>query len=463
MRDTIFICHATPEDNDFVRWLGARLTGHGYKVWADMFGLKGGMPFWNTIEDALREHACKVIYVASSASVDPKRQGVRNELSVADTLRKALADPAFIIPVKVDDVPFADFPILVHQLNAIDFSKGWGSHLIELVDALDTAGAPRSNGDQTAAFQLWRKAAVQTAAQVSEEAEPILTSLLPVKSLPAEVTYLRHNAEPTEMSKALRASNLPAAPFYQLFLTFGDAEAVNAVLPTPMVAEVRAKAPLEDFLDGAATDVTTPKRADARNIATALLRQHVERHLERRGLKVLEQRGGKALYFPCGLVHNDKVPYTAASGRHTNKNVVGRSERNKVHWHLAMKVTVILGPPAMVRFKPYVCFSDDGQTAIADPKRTSPIRRRFCKNWWNRHWRQLQEAFVVWLADGQADCRIPLDGPQQLVLEGQLLRLTAERHIVGDLEFQDEAEEPDEPDDDEEDQREDDPEEEDGE
>ncbi len=97
-RDTIFICHATPDDNDFVRWLGARLTGHGYKVWADMFGLKGGTPFWNTIEDALREHACKVIFVASKASVDPKRQGVRNELSVADAVRKALGDPAFIIP-----------------------------------------------------------------------------------------------------------------------------------------------------------------------------------------------------------------------------------------------------------------------------------------------------------------------------------------------------------------------------
>lgn len=135
-RDTIFICHATPDDNDFVRWLGARLTGHGYKVWADMFGLKGGTPFWNTIEDALREHAFKVIYVASKASVDPKRQGVRNELSVADAVRKALTDPAFIIPVRLDDVAFSEFPILVHQLNAIDFSRGWGAKLIELLDTL---------------------------------------------------------------------------------------------------------------------------------------------------------------------------------------------------------------------------------------------------------------------------------------------------------------------------------------
>jgi hypothetical protein len=186
-------------------------------------------------------------------------------------------------------------------------------------------------------------------------------------------------------------------------------------------------------------------------MATALLRQHVERHLTQRGLKALPQRSSSAFYFPDGLVPNNKVPYTAASGRRTNKNVVGRSERNKVYWHLAMKVSVVLGPPAFVRFKPYVAFSDDGQTAIADPKRTSPIRRRFCKNWWNQHWRQLQEAFAVWLADGQSECVIPLDGSQRLVLAGRLLQLTAERHIVGDLQFQDEAEEPDEPEDDEED------------
>jgi TIR domain len=52
-RDTIFICHASPDDDDFVRWLGTRLTGHGYKVWADLFKLKGGTPFWSTIEEAL--------------------------------------------------------------------------------------------------------------------------------------------------------------------------------------------------------------------------------------------------------------------------------------------------------------------------------------------------------------------------------------------------------------------------
>jgi hypothetical protein len=449
-RDTIFICHATPDDNNFVRWLGARLTGHGYKVWADMFSLKGGMPFWNSIEDALREHACKVIYVASKASVDPKRQGVRNELSVADAVRKALGDSAFIIPVRLDDVAFSDFPILVHQLNAIDFSRGWGGQLIELLDTLEMANVFRSEADQTAEFERWRQDAVKTAALVNNESEPVLTSLSPISALPVEVLYLTHNADAAVISEALRVSCIPVLPFYQLLITFAGLDAINKALPMSMVAELRARTSLKEFLAGDVPDVTTPGRADASNIVTALLRQHVERYLMQRGLKALPLRSSSALYFPTGLVTNNKVPYTAATGRRTNKNVVGRSERHKVYWHLAMKVSVVLGPPPFVRFKPYVAFSEDGQTAIADPKRTSPIRKRFCKNWWNQHWRQLQEAFAAWLADGQTECSILLDGPQTLVLAGRLLQLTAERHIVGDLQFQDEAEDPDEPEDDEE-------------
>lgn len=376
---------------------------------------------------------------------------MRNELSVADAVRKALNDPALIIPVRLDDVAFSDFPILVHQLNALDFSRGWGARLIELLDTLETAGVPRTDHDQTAEFERWRQEAVKTAALVNNEPEPVLTSLSPINALPAEVRYLKHNADQAAIVQALRASGIPFAPFYQLLITFAGLEEINAALPTPMVAELRAQTPLESFLSSEVPDVTTPRRGDASNITTALLRQHVERHLTQRGLKALQQRGSSAFYFPDGLVLNNKIPYTAASGRRTNKNVVGRSERNKVYWHLAMKVSVVLGPPAFVRFKPYVAFSEDGQTAIADPKRTSPIRRRFCKNWWNQHWRQLQEAFAVWLAQGELERAIPLDGSQRLVLSGRLLQLTAERHIVGDLQFQDEAEEPEEPDDDEDD------------
>ena len=186
--DTIFISHATPDDNDFVRWLGTRLTGHGYRVWADLFDLKGGTPFWTTIEDALRHHTCKVIFVVSENSVDPTRAGIRNELSVADAVKRKLNDPGFIIPVKIDQTMFGEFPIQIHQLNAIDFATGWGSKFVELLDTLETAGVPKFGGDQTAEFDKWRSTMVRTSTIVENKPEQVLTNLLPIVGLPETIT-----------------------------------------------------------------------------------------------------------------------------------------------------------------------------------------------------------------------------------------------------------------------------------
>lgn len=172
-RDTIFISHATPDDNEFVRWLGGELTARGYAVWADVFHLKGGTPFWTTIEDTLRKRAIKVIFVVSRGSIDPARGGVRNELSVADGLRKALKDPGFIVPVRIDDSPFDELPIQVHQLNTLDFSADWTVRLPDLLDTLEVAMVPRS-GEAGAPPSIARSGAV---VDDTRSTEPMLNAV----------------------------------------------------------------------------------------------------------------------------------------------------------------------------------------------------------------------------------------------------------------------------------------------
>jgi len=39
--------------------------------------------------------------------------------------RGARPPRTFIIPVRIDDVPFGELP-MIHQLTAIDFTSGWG-------------------------------------------------------------------------------------------------------------------------------------------------------------------------------------------------------------------------------------------------------------------------------------------------------------------------------------------------
>jgi hypothetical protein len=432
IRDIVFICHATPDDNTFVRWLGARLSGHGYRVWADLFELKGGTPFWVTIEEALRQRTIKVIFVVSRQSVDPTRSGVRNELSVADSLKKLLTDPEFIVPVRIDDVPFGDLPIQVHQLNTIDFSRDWGTALIELLDTLEKADVPRHQGDRTAEFEAWRDSFTSKAVFVEEAEERVLTNWLPIVALPTSVYFYDYAVSEDVIRKALQGAALPHRLFYRLIISFLDLASLQANMPPSVALSLRAQVSLEDFLSGNSAGVTSPRTADARNIATHLLREHLESHLISRGLRRYETASGPAYYFPKGSVANDKVAYMAASGKATRKNVVGRSERHQVFWHLAMKVNVTLGDTPFVRFKPYICFSEDGLAAIADAKKTSAIRRRFCMNWWNKHWRQLQQAFCAFLVADDQNIAIRL-GTGELVLDRSLLELTATRRMSDDL------------------------------
>ena len=443
-RDTIFICHASPDDNDFVRWIGTRLTGHGYKVWADLFELKGGSPFWSTIEEALRHHACKMIFVVSAKSVDPDRIGVLNELSVADSIKKQVKDDSFIIPVKIDDTPYSEFPIQIHRLNAIDFSKGWGPKFIELLDTLDSASVVRTDSDQTVELEKWRATMVQASTIVETAQERVVTNLIQVVAFPQKISFFEYDGPNTKIASALADTGIPHAMFDRIIVSFADISALQQALPEEFTLTPRAHLPFVGFIDGPEGEIFAPSRDEARKKAVMLLRQHVERYLQLRGLTKFESSSAHAFYFPKDLVPNDKVPYLAVSGRNTYKKVLGRSERNQVYWHLAMKVNVVLGPPAVVRFKPYLCFSEGGRIAINDAKKTSAIRRRFCRNWWNPQWRQLQEAFCVFLADGHDTIEISLDGHERFVLASRLIELSAARRMAGDLKIADDPDEPEE-------------------
>jgi TIR domain len=66
-RDAVFITHANPEDNAFCRWLGAKLTALGYKVWADVVIIRGGEYWQRKLEQALRHRAWKVCLLAPRA------------------------------------------------------------------------------------------------------------------------------------------------------------------------------------------------------------------------------------------------------------------------------------------------------------------------------------------------------------------------------------------------------------
>jgi hypothetical protein len=447
-RDVVFISHATPDDNEFVRWLGTRLTGYGYKVWADIFDLAGGTPFWVSIEDAIRKKAVKVVAIVSRASCDPGRSGVRNEISVADAVKKSLKDGEFIIPVRIDDVPFADMPIQIHQLNVIDFSKGWGAKLADLVDTLRKAGVPRVVTDLAAEFDRWRAASVRSDVVVERGGEPLLSSILPILRFPEEISFYEYEGENRRFEEAVKNVSHPIAWHNRLLLSFADAHEIQEDLPTEFTVALRARAPLLAFLNGTLTDPIGPHRRDASNAVVRMLRESFEKHLEDRGLLRYQASGGTVMFFPKGLLPDNRVIYTNAKGRETFKQVVGHSKVLNAHWHLGMRAVVRLDDAPSVRLRPFVVFTRDGSKPLEDADEMIKLRRRFCKSWFNHVWRPLFQAFYEFFGDRTDAVRIDLGGHRSWAVAGEGLKLISEMRMPLDLDVIDTDAEPGEPDED---------------
>jgi hypothetical protein len=177
---SIFISHATPEDNGFVRWLGARLELAGFSVWHDLGRLKGGDYFWDKIEGAIRNESFRFLAVVSKVAVG--KPGVKDEWALAQTIEKSM--PGFVIPLRLDDYDFSLLPIGIHRKNVIDFANGWHKGLAALLDTLTEANAPKVSAPDPRSARHWLAEMKEGAIRRTNSKESLDSTWLSVVSLP---------------------------------------------------------------------------------------------------------------------------------------------------------------------------------------------------------------------------------------------------------------------------------------
>ena len=179
-RVALFISHASPEDNPFTIWLGAKLSALGYEVWADVLRLRGGDDWQRKLEHALRIRARKVLLVANPLAV--AKQGVRNEIQIPSPVSRTIKDSEFIIPLRL--APF-DAPFLIAHARYIDFQSGWTRGLAELLKTLDeTYKVPRRAVEGTA---MWQDIQLIHAKSVVAQPERLVSNWLSITGLPQTI------------------------------------------------------------------------------------------------------------------------------------------------------------------------------------------------------------------------------------------------------------------------------------
>lgn len=423
-RDTVFISHAFPEDNDFARWLSARLSSLGYKVWSDVTRLIGGEEFWNDIETTIREHSSKVVVCLSRPA--QSKNGVLDEVACAVGVERSRGLENFVIPVRLDDLPFDEVRANIGRKNIIDFSGGWTKGLSELVRAFDRDGVPRPVEDGPSALSLVASLQKKATSTLIQRPEQTFANWFDIISLPDAITFVEFDG-PIHDEKALRRLiPRPTFGYLRLIGSFSQPDEIQGYVPDTVRISHRCTIPVSEFLRGKSIELPGLSAKDARNQLSSLLRQGWDRRAEALGLLCYQTaHKSNAWYAPKGLIVGDVVRFLGPERVKRRKSLLGRSEKRNVYWHFAIEAVPNLGNPWHFTFRPHVVFSEDGRTPIQSAARMHALRRGFCKSWWNDRWRDLIAAFAAWIAQGEEHISIPMSKTENVEVNQRMMEFTS--------------------------------------
>ncbi|MES2103649.1 MAG: toll/interleukin-1 receptor domain-containing protein [Pseudomonadota bacterium] len=423
MKETIFISHATPEDNAFTRWLGSKLELAGYKVWHDLARLKGGDYFWDKIEAAIRNESFRFLAVVSTVSVT--KSGVKDELAVAATIERSL--PGFVIPLRIDHYDFGLFPITIHRKNALDFANGWHKGLAALLDTLEDAGAPRVSTPDPAMVRHWLADMKDGAILRTENPEKLDSTWLPVLSLPPSLETARFLGSERKIKLTQENIVLPWFEHEDRIVGFAKSDDLVSLMKNSAMLKAAAGVDMKTFIEsgGKLGDKPIPK-GEARKRVANLVRQAWELTMEAKGLGIHEQSGGrKVFYVTPVMTKGERIAFVDVDGRIRKKALHGRSEKRKANWSYAVGMVPAFDDPWRIELRSTIVFTDDEGRPMDAPAKAHRLRMSFCRSWWNDRWRGFLRAFLSLVAEGQSEIRLPVGSDRHIVIGAAPIMFTA--------------------------------------
>lgn len=428
-RDTIFISHATPQQNDFARWIGAQLSIAGYRVWFDLERLRGGELFWDEIETVIRSKAGKVLVAVTRES--QQKPGVLDEINLAISVERSLGIDNFVVPLRVENLPFDAFRANISRKNIVDFSANWAVGLAALLAALDKEGFPKANPDGIGAVAALAAQRLSERQRVVHEPEVVQLSVASILHLPKTIHFHEYNGLPAEgIDDAVAKTGLAFVRFLRLTIGFASSEEVTIRMNAATGASPRLSVDTDQFLTSGAPELPGATPRFARATIANLLRQTWNLKARAIGLVPYETASrATAWYVPAGLVEADQVSFMDVSGTRRRKKLVGFSEKRQVYWHYAMELRPTLSPDRHFALRAHVIFTTDGRRPVDNLAKMHALRRGFCRSWWNDRWRDLTAAYLVLLSEGADQFDLPTGG-DGIRVSASMLRATSPVSIV---------------------------------
>lgn len=433
MRDTIFISHATPEDNDFTIWLASRLKMLGYEVWIDKNGLIGGEKFWEDIDQVIRNKAIKflVVYSNNICQKDENghivagrlKDGVYKEFSLAESIGKQNKINDFIILMNIDRATYNLF-IGADRLNQIPFYDNWGEGFKQLEKKLRNDETPKAS-NKNEEFGLWYENQFLPSNGITSKYELYYSNWWLIRKLP-EYFYIYQFKTKTQANAVAKFQNIyPSGKGSNNISTFQEYDSFNVIdneVEVSIKPQKKFKIKITELLLGFES-TNFPTQRDSENHLKQLLKNVFHTLMKNRGMFWYEMSNKQLAYFytPANL-NTLKVrfefPFRDKQTFKT-KNLIGKYT-TLGNWHYGMSVKPMLSPNLGFSLKNHIVFTEDGFKVWKDAKgepdknKIHSHRRSKGKRMFNEEWRDMQLAFLSGL---KKDNQITIELSSEFTLE----------------------------------------------
>jgi hypothetical protein len=415
-RDLIFLSYAI-EDIPFSDWLALKLTSAGYKVWYDRMSLLAGKSFIKEVDDAIGKRAYRVLALLSKSSIG--KENPVNEWTKAIAVGKSIGIDDFLVTLNLDGLIASQIPWTLSQKSYVNSS--WADGLNLLLKTLVAANAPRDEAAGAALVHQWFSAKDQPAARQ----ERVWTNVIPVVSLPPLIRRYEN----------IGGKDLRSLEQDWLFAT-ENRDFVWAFEEPPDSLK-------SDFnLSNTASWIDSPGDASRRlnDKVKFLLSRSLENYCLKRGL--VQKKARDLIYFPKGLLPDDKISFIGLRGKKTYFKVIGERkfrgggtniEINR--HHLAPGLKLIRGDDGNyhVQLINRLYITDKDGNPI-HPTRMARRRKKICKNWWNDKWGSRLLGVISWFSENRDSIEIFKTPEGSFTLSGKALSLSAQFGINEDAE-----------------------------
>lgn len=406
MRNKIFISHATPDDNEFTKWLSLKLINLGYDVWCDILFLDKGVDFWSNIEKEIRENACKFLILSSTFS--NQREGVLKELAVAAKTKKQLSDDTFIIPLAIDEkLSFDDINIEIVRLNAIDFKGSWANGLRDLLAALEKQNVPKNLPDPGKGNLLYQQIFLQDKAVIEKE-ELYDSNWFSISSFPAELKFHKFDHQ-LPKGFDVRELTFPAVRYKNYLCTFAwEYDFIHQLPKTETYNSSNTiKIPTNEILSGIYNSDFIGNY-ECQRLIVQIINKAFELRMKDKGVRDYDMSNKIGYWFEKGKLEKDKFNKVQFVGKLKEKN-----------WHFGISAAGKLYPFPVLMVSSHIFFTQDGVNLIESASIQHSARRRQGKNWWNDAWRNKVLGFIKYLSDDETSFYLEVGSEEKIFISNQ--------------------------------------------